>query len=243
MIIDAHTHLGEATYPKWSASVEELLGEMDRFGIDKAVVFPQFNVVPGDYSTQNEWLAGIVRQYKDRLWGFARINPLKKNCLEVLRRSIEDEGFRGVKLHSNDDLWDYSPLCIQMLENIRKYKLPILLHSSAEILEKIVSNFLEVPIIFAHMTGGLPSYMVRDIWKIAEKYKNIYFETSAIMMPKAAIWGTVEKFGAERVILGSNFPLGDMGFSLKRLQLAGIDGENYGKITGENILRILGEKR
>jgi len=243
MIIDAHTHLGKATCPKWSVLPEDLLREMDRFEVDKAIVFPQYNVVPGDYLPQNQWLAKVVKEYPDRLIGFARINPVKENCLEILKRSIEDGGFKGVKLHQSDDSWNYSPLCIQLFENIKEYRLPIILHGRANILEKITGNFPEIPIIFAHMTGGAHTGYVREIWKIAEKYINIYFETSGIIMPKAAISGTVERFGVERVIFGSNFPLGDMGFSLRRLELAGIDGEDYRKATSTNILQILGEEK
>jgi len=60
MIIDFHTHLGAATYPKYSSSIEVLLNEMELSGVDRAVVFPQFNITPGDYSFQNQWISHVV---------------------------------------------------------------------------------------------------------------------------------------------------------------------------------------
>ena len=236
MIVDAHTHLGKATYPKWSATAKGLLEEMDSAGVSKAVVFQQYNVVPGDYSEQNQWLAEVVRSHQDRLIGFARINPALKNCLDMLKKSVETLGFKGIKLHSEDEQWCYSPLLAQCLQKIKDYGLPVFLHSSSEILEKMACDFPQVKIIFAHMAGWPPA-----IWDIAKKCKNIYLECSRIIMPKAYIGGAVKALGAERVVLGSNFPVGDMGFALKRIELAGLTAEDHKKVCGNSMLKILGE--
>ncbi|OIN99135.1 hypothetical protein AUJ67_07570 [Candidatus Desantisbacteria bacterium CG1_02_49_89] len=235
MIIDAHAHLGKATYPKWSATTKELLAEMDSSGINKAVVFPQYNVVPGDYSEQNQWLAEAIKPFQDRLIGFARINPALKNCPEVLKKSV-DLGFKGIKLHSEDEQWCYSPLLGQCLQEIEDHGLPVFLHSSSEILEKMACDFPQVKIIFAHMAGWPPA-----VWDIAKKHNNIYMECSRIIMPKAYIGGAVKALGADRVVLGSNFPVGDMGFALKRIELAGLTAEDHKKVCGNSMLKILGE--
>ena len=78
MIIDSHTHAWEywpyqpaVPDPESRGRVEQLLWEMDRCGVDKAVlVCARIDYNPGN----NDYVAECVRRYPDRLIQFADID-------------------------------------------------------------------------------------------------------------------------------------------------------------------------
>src|ERR1035437_2869563 len=71
MIIDSHTHLGRNEHI--SSTADQLLESMDKAGIDKALVFAgELNDCP------NEWMLEQIAPHKDRLFGVAAVNGLKR---------------------------------------------------------------------------------------------------------------------------------------------------------------------
>ena len=67
---------------------------------------------------------------------------------------------------------------------------------------------------------------------------NVYFETSGIQY--ALILKKIyQRFGANRIIFGSDYPFGDPRVSLAMIDTLGLNKNEYDKITAKNINKIL----
>jgi predicted TIM-barrel fold metal-dependent hydrolase len=95
-VIDGHVMLGEGRDA--SLSAEQLLGTMDRLGIDRAVVSPAEGFVPVRNREGNDLTAVAAAVSGDRLLPYAVATPwLGREALEELRRA-RDGGARALKL-------------------------------------------------------------------------------------------------------------------------------------------------
>jgi len=238
MIVDAHVHLGPGTYPKFSSTVEEVLEEMNLAGVNKAIVFPQFNAdAPGDYKALNHDIARVVKQYPDRLIGFARVNTSQRWCGAIAAEMLPD--LKGVKIHEADDFMNIDNL-LGVAQMAATYDLPILLHGSTSTVERVCREIPLLKVIWAHM-GGLPADQLRlDVVKIMQQCPRVYLDTSGCIMP-SAIRQAVKKFGSHRLVMGSDYPVDDMPWAIRRVELARLSKEDFDKIMGKNMLEVLEE--
>ncbi len=74
-IVDAHTHIGTAPHSGRSYSDEDLLRDMDRFGVDRSLIIP-FPVVD-DFAATHDEIGRAVRRWPDRLSGAACLYPFQ----------------------------------------------------------------------------------------------------------------------------------------------------------------------
>lgn len=251
MIIDFHVHLGEATYPKYNASLDHLLNEMDVSDVDRAVVFPQFNIVPGDYGVQNRWISRIASEHEDRLVGFARLNPLSTNVRREAERALGKFGLRGVKLHMYDEGFTWSsPGLEEAMSVIDDHRVPLLIHVTDAVgLAGLCERYPSVPIVYAHAgyydikhnlmpTDAMISDLIpTNIMSIVRKHSNLYLEPSHTIFPR--VLRRVVKEAADRVVFGSNFPLGDMRFAIHYFELSHLSEIEMQKVMYGNALKLL----
>lgn len=252
MIIDFHVHLGEATYPKYNSSLDYLFDEMDGSGVNQAVVFPQFNIVPGDYSVQNGWISRVVSEHRDRLVGFARLNPISRNAAGEADRALGRLGLRGIKLHMYDEGFTWSsPGLVEVMNVIEDYGVPLLIHvTDAGGLANLCDRYPSVSIVYAHAgyydikhnlmpTDAMISDLVPiNVMDIVDTHPKLYLEPSHTIFPR--VLRRVVKKASDRVVFGSNFPLGQMKFAIRYFQLSHLSESEMRKVMYENALRLLG---
>ena len=102
MIIDIHTHAYRVKCPFGApfCTLEELLVEQDRLGIDKSVVMPI--VSPEIYIPQNtEDIIDMAREYPDRIIPFCNVDPRSISNspmakLEDILEFYKEKGCKGV---------------------------------------------------------------------------------------------------------------------------------------------------
>ena len=257
LIIDFHVHLGKVvrgwinvlnsigieSEEQVEKEVDELIAEMDKYGIDKAVVFPNPRL-PHEYKLANDEIAKAQQLYPDRIIGFCRVDPRDlKIAIEELERSVLTLGLKGLKLHPVMEVFtvDHDHI-IKVVRKAADLGIPVIIHSgmsmmaSANRFNKLAEKVPEATIIMAHFTT-YPSNIL-----VAKKHKNIYLETSAAINPKV-IEVAVKEIGAERILYGSDWPYLDMRFEKLKIELANIDDEEKKLILGRNALRILGLER
>jgi hypothetical protein len=92
MIIDSHTHVGEAPIFGRFDPPEAIIRLMDEARIDKAIVMT-YRDAPGPEEGVSEHVAEAVQRYPDRLIGYARMTPrYGASAGEFIDRAIRENG-------------------------------------------------------------------------------------------------------------------------------------------------------
>ncbi|HMC66529.1 MAG: amidohydrolase [Planctomycetota bacterium] len=241
-VIDTHCHAGKglnygkdhATCDPWTTYNDPkwVLRQAEQAGIERSVIFPISNIT---YAKANEEIAGYVRQYPDRLIGFAKHDPKAEagKIRALLVREVRELGLKGLKLHAVP-----TP---EILETVAELRIPILMHPPrvGDCLE-VVRSHPQISFILAH----LGSFASRD-WKehllaieAAKHLPNLYLDTSAVVfflyLERAA-----QELPAEKLLFGSDAPLVDARVELAKIQLLKLPQDKQEKILGGNIRRLL----
>ena len=236
-ILDAHTHIG-ASYltcyfvnKRWS--VEELIREMDQCGVDMACV--SGGGLPHEIKKMNRMVLDAVKRYPDRLIGFVRLNPKFDDVLDDLDYYIRDQGFKGIKLHPNQDCFCLlrEPVLELIYEKAAKYRVPVMIHSGTEpwsVAGQFADQaemFPEVTFIMAH--SGLRND--KHVIESAKRVENLILETSigGLLAPPRIL-------GKDRVVFGSDWPTTSMRSELQEI----FDHWASGMLSEEEARDILG---
>ncbi|MEM4501503.1 MAG: amidohydrolase family protein [Thermofilaceae archaeon] len=133
-VLDCHVH---ATGGETS---EELVREMDRYGIDAIVLFSPYPGVCRDeyrgafeYSSSMqrasaEHVAKLQREHPDRIIGFLWLEPRLAEALEILEWAICSLELRGVKMIPYH-WYPYDEKLLRIYEKIEELRVPIIFHS------------------------------------------------------------------------------------------------------------------
>ncbi|HBY97056.1 MAG: amidohydrolase family protein [Ardenticatenaceae bacterium] len=181
MIIDVHTHARRG-----HGAAEEFVAEMDRLGIDKAVVCALIPESPETGDSSNEYTYEFVQQYPDRLIGFACVMPMERNAPDELEYWVTQKGFKGLKLHPPiQNFAPNDPVTYPVIRKAIELDIPILYHTGPiyiqqarqiygdpNLLDEVALTFPEAKIIAAHCDplGWVPA--------LAGKHPNLYMDTS-----------------------------------------------------------------
>jgi len=247
MIIDVHAHVG----PKLKDShklaiyagnefgtVEDILRDMDRAGVDMAVTF-------GFLDLDTKYQADIQKRYPDRIISLAWVNPRLPNAAEEFRRAVEEWGIRGMKLHgwwhqfslADHELLD--PLC-QICD---EYKLPIVTHCMADGLttplqtEEMARAWPNVTFILSHL-GGVWTYP--DCIFVAKRTPNIMVDTATT--ESWWIRHFAKEVGPNRIMMGSDWPWNFLDAVVKTHEIAIPDQSEREWVMGRTAAKVFGIK-
>ena len=236
MIIDFHCHVGKDISGNEMLSFDELKSEMDRWDVDKAVVFP-FNSkdLIGDSLK-------ILEESKSKGWiiPFLRFNP---NLIEEkVLKSLLEKNFMGIKLHPTSQKFrPDNPKFFWIYEICEKEGIPILFHSSTASLSYAHPKFiLNLSNQFPHLKIIMAHFFASGFKLMEEfaKHENLYVDlsiSSGTLKRKQAI----EKYGMENLIFASDIPYDSMGVSLLKIKEVGFGKDDLDKIMYKNALKVL----
>jgi predicted TIM-barrel fold metal-dependent hydrolase len=288
-VIDAHVHLyppelnaapeawaAAQREPHWAAlctrrrrdgrpvqgfpDVDTLLRELDRAGIDRAVLLGWYWENPSTCAWQNRFFGACVRAHPDRLDAFATLHPgAGSEATRTELRRARDEGLAGLgelSPHSQHFAID-DPVFSLALELAGQWRMPVNLHvtdpagrsypgrveTPREDFGQLARRFPATTFILAHW-GGL--------WPLAAEAgdavppANVYYDTAASpLLYDAGVWARVlPRVGADRVLFGSDYPLDLYPRAAERDGLARFvaearSGGADGGVMGENAARLL----
>jgi ketosteroid isomerase-like protein len=138
---------------------EQLVAELDAAGMKRAAVLsvaywfgnPRRKIEGDEYAkvrAENDWMAGQVARFPDRLVGFCSFSPIKDYALGELERCVKSGSFKGLKLHFGNSGVDV--LNPQHAEKVRavfrlanEKRFPVLVH-----LWSRISILLSMPKLF-----------------------------------------------------------------------------------------------
>ena len=189
---------------------------------------------------ENDFLAKIIKENPDRLIGFYGIDPRKSYSVREIKRCHFDLGLHGIKLHLQGNGVDLTD-SIQLLQLKEVFHIasqegiPLLIHNNASnlgsgknyaklFIEKLLHDFENLTIIFAHGGGGGLFFNFQyDFLKAIKEFMinspnsrghSIYFELSGNVdirdypgersMDELA--ELIKEIGEDRFLFGTDYP-------------------------------------
>ena len=236
-IIDMHTHYSKwVQFPIWGGLADDLVEEMDRAGVEKAVLAPQASLTPA-LVCGNEDVLEAMKKYPDRLLGYACCYPVREDTgLKEIERCM-DAGMTGIKMHTAAGLEytfeGYAPVWKYADEN----QIPVLLHTWGDLdrMDSLFGTYTRAPVILGHAGAVDPAMYVN----YAKKYPNLWLELCLSRSPCGMVEYLVREVGADRILYGSDAPWMPFGHQLGRVLFADISEDDKGKILAENAKRML----
>jgi len=130
MLIDINSYIGNWPYRKLrGTTLNDLIGRMDHFGVDKSVVANINGIFYMDCQSANEELHSEIQANKgnkNRFIPFATLNPLLpwwKQSMEICQEKFEMKGIRLYPLYHKYKLTD--KCCIDLVKAARDCKMPV----------------------------------------------------------------------------------------------------------------------
>ncbi len=239
MVIDSHSH----AWPRWPyqppvpddtsrGAVEQLLFEMDRNGVDQAVLVCARIDQNAD---NNDYVAGCVERYPDRLQQFADVDcswtatyhtPGAADRLAETARAWPIKGFTHYVKGDDDGSWFLSEEGLAFFQKAEAVGLIASLSIRPElhpVLRQVAERFPGLPLVCHHMAGARaeepPPYPnLKEVLASAET-PNIYVKMSGFSYVSQVKWGfpysdtmwivraLYEHFGPGRLCWGSDYPV------------------------------------
>jgi predicted TIM-barrel fold metal-dependent hydrolase len=255
MILDANVHAsrdGGWFGTPYDASLGRLLAELDRAGVERAVLTGLVGVTPTDD------VLALCRDAGGRLLPVGAFDPSAHGSPDEARRAARDElagrGLLGVKLHPRNDRYDVlDERVLALLDELAGWdeRLAVwictFLHvpglrvrsGPVEALCELVGRTPELPFVLVH--GGGPDLLrlataVRgaDNALLELSYTLTHLAGSSVGTDLRHLLTTFD----ERLVFGSDFPEGDIQAARQALEeLAGPDAAL--KVLGGNLARLL----
>lgn len=260
-IIDFHTH----TYPNpiaqkaadsicdfyelqgggMDGTVDTLLARGKEAGISHFVVLP-VGLKPDHVRHINEFILGQVASHP-QFTGFGTLHAAMadpESEVEFIHRS----GLRGVKMHPDTQLFNIDdPRLFPAYDLLRTLGLPVIFHtgdprydySHPRRLRKVLEQFPGLVTIAAHFGG----YRLYEEAYTALKDTDCFMDVSSslMIMDRDTAVDYIRKYGPERLVYGSDYPLWDPVVEVKRFLSLGLtDGETeqIAHRTAEGLLGI-----
>ncbi|MBC2778911.1 amidohydrolase family protein [Parasphingopyxis marina] len=260
MIVDSHCHVST----RWYEPVDTLLFEMDRCGVDKAVLIQLLG------SFDNSDMADARRNHPGRFAFVAALPPEQADAAAVKRAA--GEGAAGLRLRASSSSPGEDPDALWAAAE--EAKLAVSCVGPAEsFVDGRIAGFAEsfpgLPIVLEHLGGlarpdvGDRGAMVDPVLGLAA-YPNIFIKMPGLgqLAPRVSLDGegvpldlegvagllesAVAAFGPSRIMWGSDFPpvasREGYGHALAwpRELLHSLDDEALGAIFGGTAARIFG---
>jgi len=249
LIVDAHVHVtedGRWFQTRHDASLTNLISEMNRSNIDKAVVLPISPIIP------NEFIHQICTHNSDRLIGFASVNPLRPRASDKLRNEIKKYNLKGLKLHQNVQKFDFNEEGFKSVLNMASnLEIPLIIDTWFNddnennrfytMIEDVIESIPDLIIILPHLGGKDPGNISRF-----KEFHKVFFDLSFVLtrigreITSEMIETRLSEIGARKLIYGSDFPEINPSLYLENSRKILNKFSSFGKelIFSKNILKI-----
>lgn len=229
----------------YHGTAAEMIEKRREAGITHCVVF-SVATKPQQVASINDFIAEEVAALPN-LVGLGAVHPEGENQ-EADIEHIVSLGLKGVKLHPDFQRFDIDdPRCMKIYEICRERGLLVLIHmgdprydySSPDRLARVLDKFDDLKVIGAHFGGW-------GAWKEAaeklSKYPNLTVDCSSsfAFMPPEEAKALVRKYGAEKVIFGSDYPMWEYKAELERFKALGLTDEEEQMILYKNAATLFG---
>jgi len=225
----------------------ELLAVMDRYGIERALVYDRGSHESGVFD-EFEFVLGFCR-------ASARLEPaipvVPPACGEQpgpdeLVRLILERGVKAVRACPAAHHFRFDPFSMgRLLGPLEEHRIPVLyvsmhvrdhpwLHAPGwEDIRAVAAAFPELPLVVVY-TGMLQG---RRLLPVLEGCPNVRVDLTCASFQ--FVEHVVERFGSERLVLASHFPCEDPGLYTSWLNYANVSGEAREAMAHGNLERLV----
>jgi len=212
--------------PSWQldypVSAEQMVETTRAAGVDRAIIVQPFSA----YGFDNSYHADSAAQQTARLISVCAVDPITADAAQRLTYWIRERGMQGLRLTTNQEgaVLD-DPRAFPLWEQAQTLGIPInVLTSTAHwgAVRAMASRFPGVRVALDHTGGmgaGKTDAVVEPLLALAD-LPNLYVKVSTVNFAPLAALGEagldrwrriVSRFGAERLIWGSNYPVSQEG--------------------------------
>ncbi|NQT22272.1 MAG: amidohydrolase family protein [Candidatus Omnitrophica bacterium] len=218
MIIDAHVHIDLNRFKDIKRACAEVIREMNKAGIDKAVLMPD------NHLNKNNHLEEACRLFSDRFYRFGMVDPKqpKKKIKRDIDKLIVQKKCKGIKIHPRTQKFTLKdPGVFHIAHYIGLHKLPLVIdclpvfkfvsldeRTYPNAFDELAKENASTNIIIAHMGG----HRLMDAFGVAMGNPNIYLDVSYTFYfyknssVEKDMAFSVKKLGSNRIIYGSDHP-------------------------------------
>ncbi len=234
--------------------MSEFVKEMDRTGIDKAILLTA--CWKGQPARQrNEATAKFLSQYPERLIGFGSFDPnTGGEAVSEIEHAIKGLRLAGVKaVAQNVEVFYNDPRCYPVYEKIQELGVPILFDTGPSFrqtrtkfgdpttLDDVALDFPEMKIILAHM--AMQGYM--EAHSLLVRHRNVYADLSFWPLHPSyrhlIPWSLLEETVPEKILMGSDFPVGTTpSETVEAVKSLPVSEKFKDQILGKNAAKLLG---
>ncbi len=242
---DVSVQMGRASVPApgAAATAQDLTREMDRAGIDRALVWhpAQQGVYPGTGNALiSRMVAGAPRL--EAVW--AILPPVTR---EVVTPAFFDEmkaaGVRALRAFPTDHRYLFRRSAMgRFLDEVAERRIPVLLSPDFGVsFEAMYDILAEYPSLTAIVCDVGIWGADRKVWPLLENYPRLRVETSLVSLEAGGLESCVRRFGAGRFLYGSTFPKRYFEAPMLDLEHAALPSEDKDAIASRNLEAMLKE--
>ena len=237
-IIDAHSHIGNfGSWARFDFDIVRLKEQMCEFNIEKTLL-------AGAGCDDNDSVIDAFQKEPDLVVPVAWVKPGAKNTLSDMRRYVEREGFRAVKLHPLFDAFCADDGIVDPVVDLAgALGVPVFVHSGHPPYSLpwqigwLAERHPDVPVVLLHM-GHCHGVYVDAAIKVAKRHPNIYLETSGTSMSVkiAEAYNTV---GPDRVMFGIDSPFHEPSVEIEKTRATRLDEAALKRIYHDNAAKLM----
>lgn len=236
-IVDTHVHImapDQHRYPRqlpadsqpqfgWARcdfSAESLLAAMDEAGIRRALLVQAFNA----YRSDNSYVADMAEQYPERFRQVCIQDAREPDATKKLAHWVQDRGAVALRVMMQDRSYRLDdPRTTALIDAAVELNVPVCLYMHWDqigLVARVLERHPDHPFALDHLGSpsleeGPPYGHVQPLLDLARhpnlllKFSSstVYASMAGLSSPRAWFSLLLERFGARRLMWGSNFPM------------------------------------
>ena len=242
-LFDAYTVAGVSIKPPIAPALtpDDLLTEMDRCGVDEALVNSAATEISSPLATN----ADIARfcEESDRLHPVWNILPPQTGEMDAedLFDRMSRHGVKALRAEPERNRFLLNAVTFgPLLERMIQRNIPLFLRANKDDWPQITAVLNEFPCLTVVATDVGSWGQDRYFRPLLERFENFYIETSSYELD-GGIPACVEKYGPDRILFGSGYHTRPMGGASLLLRNLDIDADSKERIAHGNLERMLVE--
>ena len=209
VVVDTHVHVGLGKY----ATIEELIDQMEKSGVDKAVLVQYRAGFEPIGNTDNAYISKCVEEYPQKFAAVGIVDWTRENAVKELEYWVKEHGIQGIRLDGMAESPGRDKYTIW--EKAAELGVNVSVYGKLDRIGEIADKYPDLSLHIEH--SGMPKINGNLILNLAE-YPNIMVKFTVSGLRGISKQGyphedvhlffesLYRKFGSKRIMWGSDYP-------------------------------------